>query len=88
MSRHVHKITGGDLNGYEVTRCTGITRSRLPLRLAAYWPSSGWGPSRAQFAWSAGLVRGRVNPAGARARMNHNYRSAPLPLTASPQNLK
>jgi hypothetical protein len=34
------------------------------------------------------LVRGRVNPAGARARMNHNYRSAPLPLTASPQNLK
>ena len=58
--RHVHKITGGDLIGYEVTPCTGITRSRLPLRLAAYWPSSGWGPLLALFVWSAGLVRGRV----------------------------
>jgi hypothetical protein len=46
--------------GYEVTPCTGITRSRLPPRLAAYWPSLGWGPSLAQFVWSAGLVRGRV----------------------------
>jgi hypothetical protein len=43
MSINVRKITGMISMGYLVLPCTdtGITRSRLPLRLAAYWPSLG-----------------------------------------------
>src|SRR6187455_2726496 len=46
---------------YELTPCTGITLSRLPPPLAAYWPSSDCARSLAQFVWSGGSVRDRVN---------------------------
>src|SRR6476660_2750639 len=48
---------------YELTPCTRITRSRSPLRSAAYWPFSGSWLSPPQSVRSAGSEQRRVNTA-------------------------
>jgi hypothetical protein len=66
---------------YELTPCTGITLSRLPPPLAAYWPSSDCARSLAQFVWSGGSVRDRVNQ-----REPHPIRLSPEQAFPTPSN--